>query len=695
MRRPDRWDHPFDPDMTEAKLAVLLARDPWAGMYAEKPEKILQILSHDARVVSRRRGEIVVREGDYGNSAFFIMRGSVRVVVESPGLSRAEEGKLEAPRKGLLGALAQLWRNRREPEARESPSDRLERMRKQGAAEDYVPIILKDVDAVLDRHRTAQLKEGEVFGEIAALGRTPRTATVFADDDKTELLEIRWQGLRDLRRQFPVLKEHVDARFRARVLSQHLRAAPAFARVGDTPDVRAHLAAGRIDELFLDALGHARPQARPLAVEVAGEKIRVDPVSVSPARAERDQVAVWRCAAGDSRALQAPEGRAELVRRLGSRHEGPLVLVLAGVPRGARTWLWRGRDAGDGAQPVEIAESGRKGPDEVIQRLIRVVVLEEIGRQAEFHSYGAFDASTKSTSLSDEPVIAAQGQYPNGIILLRAGVARVSASISGEERTVSYLGPGHAYGLEEIAQASRHPDHPASLRRTLRAVGYVDTVMIPTPVVERYVLPSIPESELPAPPAEAGGAESPLAAMRAVTGVDRSLVEFLVDRRFANGTAAMVIDLFRCTRCDDCVRACASAHDGNPRFLRHGPTQGRFMVANACMHCVDPVCMIGCPTGAISRESAEGQVVINDATCIGCASCANNCPYFNIRMVETRSERGVFYVDADNQAHRKATKCDLCLDQLGGPACQRACPHEALQRVNLNDLDVLAEWTRR
>ena len=44
---------------------------------------------------------------------------------------------------------------------------------------------------------------------------------------------------------------------------------------------------------------------------------------------------------------------------------------------------------------------------------------------------------------------------------------------------------------------------------------------------------------------------------------------FLVEHRFVNGTASMLIDLDRCTRCDDCVRACAVAHDNNPRFVRH------------------------------------------------------------------------------------------------------------------------------
>ncbi len=90
------------------------------------------------------------------------------------------------------------------------------------------------------------------------------------------------------------------------------------------------------------------------------------------------------------------------------------------------------------------------------------------------------------------------------------------------------------------------------------------------------------------------------------------MIEFLVEERYVNGTATMLIDLDRCTRCDDCVRACAASHDNNPKFIRHGRVQNGIMVANACMHCVDPVCMIGCPTGAIHRESIEGQVVIND-----------------------------------------------------------------------------------
>ena len=73
------------------------------------------------------------------------------------------------------------------------------------------------------------------------------------------------------------------------------------------------------------------------------------------------------------------------------------------------------------------------------------------------------------------------------------------------------------------------------------------------------------------------------------------------------------------------------------------------MVANACLHCADPVCMIGCPTGAIHRDAFGGEVVINQATCIGCKLCATNCPYEAIRMVEIRDAAGAFTVDTVTQ----------------------------------------------
>lgn len=106
--------------------------------------------------------------------------------------------------------------------------------------------------------------------------------------------------------------------------------------------------------------------------------------------------------------------------------------------------------------------------------------------------------------------------------------------------------------------------------------------------------------------------------------------------------------------------------------------------------------MIECPTGAISRQLAGGEVTINDSTCIGCASCERNCPYDAIRMVEIRDSKGLFMrASKDHKPIPKATKCDLCVDQPGVPACQRACPHDALVRIDMGDTKRLAAWLDR
>ena len=234
------------------------------------------------------------------------------------------------------------------------------------------------------------------------------------------------------------------------------------------------------------------------------------------------------------------------------------------------------------------------------------------------------------------------------------------------------------FGLHELYRDwKQRPDkqdaEPGStaLSTGLSAIGYVDIIRIPAHVLEQHLFPCI---ELDTPPLSAL-AERPL--------LDDSLLQWAGEQHFINGTETMLIDMTRCVRCDECVRACAATHGGNPRFIRSGPVHDQWMVAHACMHCVDPVCMIDCPTGAIHRETDTGAVVINPETCIGCATCADACPYGNIRMVELCERDGRSVVDDVSRASiQRATKCDLCINNFGGPACVRACPQDALVRVD-------------
>ena len=74
----------------------------------------------------------------------------------------------------------------------------------------------------------------------------------------------------------------------------------------------------------------------------------------------------------------------------------------------------------------------------------------------------------------------------------------------------------------------------------------------------------------------------------------------------------------------------------------------------------------------------------------------NSCPYNNIQMVEINENKGRKMIDQNSgDPIVKATKCDLCAEQLGGPACQRACPHDALVRIDLTNDNEIIGWTQK
>ncbi len=588
VERPQRWDEPFDPDMSAADVDRVLSLPPFSRMdpsafAAQTP--LAGIIRNDSRLIRSRPGDVLVREGDYGNSAFLVLAGTVRVVLDSGvALPITARSSAATRRKGIFAAVAQLWSNHREPEVRSTPEYPIGRnVGSRNDARGNTQIFLQDVPAVIGKSKTVRLGPGELFGETAALGRIPRAATVFAEQN-AELLEIRWQGLRDIMRRDGVLRAHIDQLYRQRNLQRHLLETP----------ILKHL---------------AHPDA------AAG------------------------CSCAKCQAM-----------------------------------------------------------DEIV----RATQFETFGDFDWYASYQKLVRDSTADPIEREPIIVQEGHYPNGLILVRSGFLRVSKRFGNGNRTVSYLGRGQAYGQDEIVHNWRN-DAQVPLQHTLRAVGYAAVLLIPTAIIERYVLgpdrgsPLVPPDALPPPLTDFEAHDPPSSAVGSTAPRDDDLVEFLVEKRFINGTAAMVINLERCIHCDECVRACAAAHDNNPRFIRHGTVFGSLMIANACMHCADPVCMIGCPTGAIHRDRLGGEIVINDDTCIGCGTCAASCPYHNIRMVDARDRRGNFVLDqATNLPVRKATKCDLCIEQRGGPACERACPHDALARIDLNQgPEPLTRWLAR
>ncbi|PHQ79059.1 MAG: hypothetical protein COB66_07640 [Coxiella sp. (in: Bacteria)] len=315
--------------------------------------------------------------------------------------------------------------------------------------------------------------------------------------------------------------------------------------------------------------------------------------------------------------------------------------------------------------------------------------LQKIIDETQFKQFGSFDWQTNYKALLDkkpeervlsEPVIINEGDYLDGLMIVSAGFCRLTKQMNGLEKTIDYLDKNSLIGWNELIAANGKTSTLIA-QETVRAIGYVDLLVIPTHIVEQYLLPTL------SPKKKAKQKK------QACTN-DTGLLEFLVDNRVINGTKTMVIDLERCVQCDECVKACESTHNGNPRFIRRPQVQyDRFMIANACMHCTDPVCLIGCPTGAIERDKLGGEVKIDPELCIGCGTCANNCPYDNILMVDIRDKNGDVLLDTEtHQPIQQATKCDLCSAQKNGPACERACAHDALKRVNFINLDEFNKW---
>ncbi|HEY6047372.1 MAG TPA: 4Fe-4S dicluster domain-containing protein, partial [Pyrinomonadaceae bacterium] len=127
---------------------------------------------------------------------------------------------------------------------------------------------------------------------------------------------------------------------------------------------------------------------------------------------------------------------------------------------------------------------------------------------------------------------------------------------------------------------------------------------------------------------------------------------------------------------------------------------------SVCMHCKDPECLTGCPTGAIFRDP-RGHVDIEPQTCIGCFDCATQCPYNAISMVPRNGSpavapglltrlRNLFGSSAPpvppaaENEDMIAIKCNLCESTPLNPAgakrpaysCEENCPTGALVRVN-------------
>ncbi len=173
----------------------------------------------------------------------------------------------------------------------------------------------------------------------------------------------------------------------------------------------------------------------------------------------------------------------------------------------------------------------------------------------------------------------------------------------------------------------------------------------------------------------------------------------------------MLIDTTQCvTGCDACVTACNDEHgltgQGRPEtdsqwirkvHLKDKATGKVTTLPMLCQHCEHPPCVDVCPTGA-SFKRADGIVLVNMHTCIGCRYCMMACPYKARSFVHEAltdqvpdTPRGKGCVDS----------CNFCVHRVDASdqpqtACAEACAKEGHRAIVFGNLkDPNSEIARR
>lgn len=389
--------------------------------------------------------------------------------------------------------------------------------------------------------------------------------------------------------------------------------------------------------------------------------------------------------------------------------------VLAGVPRNATVKAHH-------SEPAEILEIQRPalrllrklpkfreyldrtyrthGKNAIIEELRPVLGLTKEMAEA-LRSISNFRVFSKSHVLFSE-----NGPMDT-VCLIKEGWLRRTAESAGESAE-DYLGGGFCLGVEGITKNQKWP-------YTATVMGRTEVLEIPVAKLRQNMTLRSLLGEL----SRARPSPRPVSPKSAQEARALSAERELIETGLADATNLLVMDMALCVRCGNCSLACHKVH-GRSRLVRRGIHIMRprsvgakeiqsILSPEVCMHCKDPECLTGCPTGAIGRFG-EGQIDINQKTCIGCGDCATQCPYDAISMVGRKQEKGggkpglgarlrdllrIGWNELPKPVQATedlvAVKCNLCSDRetLNPPesrsqkhSCEENCPTGALARIN-------------
>lgn len=301
-------------------------------------------------------------------------------------------------------------------------------------------------------------------------------------------------------------------------------------------------------------------------------------------------------------------------------------------------------------------------------QLARIPLFESIPRSF----IDDMAAKAELISFKKDEVVFRQGDHADAFYLLRYGFVKVESQSGGKRRVLAYLKEGHYFG--EIALLS---DERRSA--TVSAISRAELIKIPKTGFNALL------AAHPGVQRVLENAMKKRGERNVRVNADSYFAQALeasVDTGLVATKSILIMDMTLCVHCGQCVAACAAMHDGAPRLIRKGIRLDSYTMAiTSCMHCNDPACMSHCPTGAISRDQS-GDIHHSDA-CIGCGSCARDCPYGNIAIIELGPEKtgpGEAGRNRKARVRKKAVKCDMCKGYsfLG---CVYNCPTGSAQRV--------------
>lgn len=161
----------------------------------------------------------------------------------------------------------------------------------------------------------------------------------------------------------------------------------------------------------------------------------------------------------------------------------------------------------------------------------------------------------------------------------------------------------------------------------------------------------------------------------------------------------MLIDTEKCAvGCDACVTGCNEEHGlvGTERpetdaqwirkvTLEDEQTGHVTSLPMLCQHCENPPCVDVCPTGA-SFKRADGIVLVDKHTCIGCRYCVLACPYKARSFIHETLTDQKSYSPRGKGTVEGCTLCVHRVDRGDTPACVAACNGDGAGAMVFGDL---------